>query len=142
VATEPLVGRFATDAEVASGDSDGGLEISDLKHKGLADLRHGIHFPGHRRPPFGGPGCPKSVTYVSSPCVTHVVALLKPLSRKGRGEKNGVSNWGKIGRRLGERTICICRSRRAAGMFGFGSARALSRFNLPENGESVPERFF
>jgi hypothetical protein len=52
------------------------------------------------------------------------------------------SRWHAIGRRLSERTIRTCRSRRAAGMFGFGSARALSSRILPRNVRVLPAFFF
>jgi hypothetical protein len=55
------------------------------------------------------------------------------LLRLGLGLQTCVfSDRAAIGRRDCERTIRTCRSRRAAGMFGFGSARASSPI-IPEN---------
>ena len=49
---EPFVTGLATDAELATGLSDGRLQRIDLVDEGKADLRHRQHLPWHDAPPW------------------------------------------------------------------------------------------
>jgi hypothetical protein len=71
-------------------------------------------------------------------------ALLWPDGVSGRCE-TGLSQWAAIGSRKADEPLwrlCTGRGRRAAGMFGFCSARALSNCTLPRKGGVLLDQFF